>query len=161
MPKSAAPFDPAAGMLNAWAINHRINLYLLNNLPAGAWRAATLDGKGRTIASIAAHIHNVRRMWLQAVGVNPLPVKLEPENATLPEVQSAMEASTAAIADVLKAALAGDGRVKGFKPDASAFFAYLISHDGHHRGQIALLARQMGHPLPKSAGFGLWEWGTR
>ena len=40
-------------------------------------------------------------------------------------------------------------------------FAYLILHDAHHRGQICALARQLGHPLPKQATFGMWEWGTR
>jgi uncharacterized damage-inducible protein DinB len=40
-------------------------------------------------------------------------------------------------------------------------FSYLISHDAHHRGQICMLARQLGHTLPKAAGFGMWEWGSR
>ena len=40
-------------------------------------------------------------------------------------------------------------------------FGYLISHDAHHRGQISTLARQVGHPLPKQATFGMWEWGSR
>ena len=30
----------------------------------------------------------------------------------------------------------------------------------HHRGQIAILARQAGHPVPTQTGFGLWEWGS-
>jgi uncharacterized damage-inducible protein DinB len=37
----------------------------------------------------------------------------------------------------------------------------LIAHDAHHRGQIAMLARQLGHALPQKAMFGMWEWGTR
>jgi uncharacterized damage-inducible protein DinB len=41
------------------------------------------------------------------------------------------------------------------------FIAYLTSHDAHHRGQICMLARQVGHPLPKAANFGLWEWNKR
>jgi uncharacterized damage-inducible protein DinB len=51
--------------------------------------------------------------------------------------------------------------VKSFKPDVAAFFGYLIAHDAHHRGQIAMLARQVGHPLPQKAMFGMWEWGSR
>jgi uncharacterized damage-inducible protein DinB len=54
-----------------------------------------------------------------------------------------------------------DGRVKGFPPDAAGFFGYLIAHDTHHRGQICMLARQVGHPLPQKAMFGMWEWDTR
>jgi uncharacterized damage-inducible protein DinB len=51
--------------------------------------------------------------------------------------------------------------VKGFKPDVGGVVGYLIAHDAHHRGQISMLARQLGRPLSKSAGFGMWEWGTR
>ncbi|HUD99575.1 MAG TPA: DinB family protein [Bryobacteraceae bacterium] len=51
--------------------------------------------------------------------------------------------------------------MKGFKPDVVGMFAYLISHDAHHRGQIAALARQLGYSLPKQATFGMWEWGAR
>lgn len=58
-------------------------------------------------------------------------------------------------------ALRSEGRIKGFKPDAGSFLAYLFAHDTHHRGQISMLARQVGHPLSKSANFGLWAWGTR
>lgn len=34
-------------------------------------------------------------------------------------------------------------------------FAYPISHDAHHRGQICARARQLGHPLPKLATIGM------
>jgi hypothetical protein len=63
--------------------------------------------------------------------------------------------------EVLAASLKGDGRIKGCKPDAASFLGYLIAHDAHHRGQISMLARQLGHPLPPSGVFGMWEWGTR
>jgi len=43
----------------------------------------------------------------------------------------------------------------------SAFVAYLISHDAHHRGQICMLARQVGHRLPNAVIFGMWEWNKR
>jgi uncharacterized damage-inducible protein DinB len=35
-----------------------------------------------------------------------------------------------------------------------------VDHDVHHRGQISMLARQVGHPIPPKLNFGLWEWGT-
>ncbi|MEP6692590.1 MAG: DinB family protein [Gemmatimonadaceae bacterium] len=56
---------------------------------------------------------------------------------------------------------AGDGRVKNFRPDVAGFFAYLVSHDAHHRGQITMLARQLGAPVSQQAMFGMWEWGAR
>ena len=54
-----------------------------------------------------------------------------------------------------------DGGVKDFRPDVAGFFAYLIAHNAHHRGQVCLLARQLGYPVPQKAMFGMWEWGTR
>lgn len=46
---------------------------------------------------------------------------------------------------------------KGFRPDVAGFLGYLIAHDAHHRGQITMLAQQLGHPLPQKAMFGMWE----
>jgi len=40
------------------------------------------------------------------------------------------------------------------------FVGYLLAHDAHHRGQISMLARQVGHPVPPKVGFGLWELGA-
>lgn len=73
----------------------------------------------------------------------------------------ALDQSCRALNDVMTRALETDGRIKGFRPDVAGFFGYLIAHDAHHRGQIAMLARQMGHPLPQKVIFGMWEWGSR
>ena len=69
--------------------------------------------------------------------------------------------SGAAITNLLTKSLEADGKVKGFKPHAAAFVGYLISHESHHRGQIALTLKQAGKPLDKKIGYGMWEWGVR
>jgi uncharacterized damage-inducible protein DinB len=149
-------------LANAFATNNRINEYLIRNLPDEAWRAVPPGGKGRDIASIFAHLHNVRLMWLKSAGkTSPLPDKLEGDRFSKEDAIRALDASWRELDMVLKNSMAGDGRIKGFKPDVYSFLGYLFAHDAHHRGQIALLARQVGHPLNKSAGFGMWEWGTR
>ncbi len=164
MPANAQPaksFDVAGALLNSYATNDRINHYLVRNLAAEVWNMEPPEGKGRTISAIFAHMHNVRRMWLKAAGYQgAMPEKLE-RHGSQEQVIAALEASSAALSTVIATALAGDGRVKGFKPDVSGFLGYLIAHDAHHRGQAAMLARQLGFPLAKSATFGMWEWGVR
>jgi uncharacterized damage-inducible protein DinB len=150
-----------AALLNAFEINNRINLYVIQNLPAEAWMAKTPDGKGRNVAAIVAHMHNVRVMWLKACGAPSVPEQLDRSSVTPEQATRAFNESCDALMEIIHHALATDGRVKGFKPDVAGFLGYLISHDAHHRGQITMLARQLGHPLPKQAMFGMWEWGRR
>jgi uncharacterized damage-inducible protein DinB len=147
-------------LLNAFNTNNRINQYLIDNLPPAAWKAKP-EGKGRTIAAIVAHMHNVRVMWLKATKAEEIPAQLDRTTVTPGHAVRALERSRHALSLVLSQALAGDGRVKGFRPDVAGFFGYLIAHDAHHRGQITMLARQLGHPLPQRAMFGMWEWNSR
>jgi uncharacterized damage-inducible protein DinB len=158
--KNAAPFVLSEALLSAFVINDRINLYLIENLPEAAWRAEPPDGKGRDVASIVAHMHNVRVMWLKATK-GKVPEQLDRHRVTPPQAGKALEQSRAALKEVLQASLKADGRIKGFRPDVAGFFGYLIAHDAHHRGQITMLARQVGHPIPQKATFGMWEWGVR
>jgi uncharacterized damage-inducible protein DinB len=154
--------DATEALVAAFATNNRINEFLIRNLPDESWRATPPNGKGRDCASMLAHMHNVRLMWLKSAGkTTKLPDKLEGDSFTKDDAVRAFDESWKALDAVLRDALAGDGRIKGFKPDAYSFLAYLFAHEGHHRGQIAMLARQVGQPLSKSAGFGMWEWGTR
>ncbi len=159
--KPQAAFVIADALLGAYATNNRINVYLLENLPDEAWIAKPPGGKGRDISSIAGHIHNVRLMWLKASGATDIPAKLEPGTFTKQQAIAALEASWKALETALRTSLAGEGKIKSFKPDVVSFFGYLVAHDAHHRGQITMLARQLGHPISQSAMFGLWEWGTR
>jgi len=150
-----------AALTNAFEINNRINLYLIENLPSEAWNGKPADGKGRTVAAIVAHIHNVRIMWLKAAKAGDIPDQLDRAAVTPAQATKALESSCAALRTVIGGALQSDGRIRNFKPDVAAFLGYLIAHDAHHRGQITMLARQLGHALPQKAMFGMWEWGSR
>ncbi len=163
MAKAAnSPFPLPQALLAAFDTNDRINQYMVENLPAAAWRAEPLGGKGRTIAAIVAHMHNVRVMWLKASAKGrKIPEQLDRSSVTPEQASKGLEQSRRALSAVLKSALESDGRVKGFRPDVGGFFGYLIAHDAHHRGQICMLARQVGHPLSQKAMFGMWEWGMR
>ena len=159
---SPTAFSVTDSLLTAFDTNDRINQYLLINLPAEAWAAEPPGGKGRTIAAIIAHMHNVRVMWLKAAAKNgDLPDQLDKSKVTPSQAAKALDRSRDSLAALLKSSLAGNGQIKNFKPDVAGFFAYLIAHDAHHRGQVCQLARQVGHPLPQKAMFGMWEWGSR
>lgn len=150
-------------LVETWAIHDRINRYLLSAIPQEAL-AATIGGKGRTVHDLFAHIHNVRLMWLKASAPALLEglEKIEAKTVTSKEnLASALEASGRAIGELLTKAVAEGGKVKGFKPHATAFLGYLISHESHHRGQIGWALKHSGHPLDQKTAFGLWEWGVR
>ena len=163
MPSSAsksAPFDLKSAMLHAFDTNEKVNQFMLDNMPADAWRAEPANGKGRTVGAMVAHIHNVRVMWLKAAAKgSKIPDQLERDKVTIAGAKKGLTESHAALRALIEAAMKSDGRIKGFKPDVASFLGYLFAHDAHHRGQVMMLARQTGHPLPQSAQFGMWEWG--
>ncbi len=148
-------------LLNAFNTNNRINQYLIDNLALAAWKAKPPDSKGRTIAAIVAHMHNVRVMWLKAGKADEIPDQLDRTTVSPAQAIRALESSRHALSVVLSGAMSTNGRIRNFRPDAAGFLGYLISHDAHHRGQITMLARQLGHPLLQKAMFGMWEWGRR
>ena len=160
--KSAPPFSIAEALIGAFATNNRIDVYLIQNLPDEAWNAPPLGGKGRSIPAIAAHIHNVRLMWLKAAAKGSrIPPQLDRLKVTVDQARKGLAASHAAVAKLVEASLDSGGKVKNFPPDVAAFVAYLVSHDAHHRGQICMLSRQLGHRLPNAVMFGMWEWNKR
>ena len=171
MPKHSGPKPKTAvqpysaqlsdGLLNALDTNNRICQYLIENVPMEAWNAKAPDGKGRTIAAIVAHMHNVRVMWLKAAKAETIPDQLDRGTVTPKQANDALEDSCKALRAVTARALEADGRIRNFRPDVAGFFGYLIAHDAHHRGQITMLARQLGHSLPQEIMFGMWAWGSR
>jgi len=45
--------------------------------------------------------------------------------------------------------------------DVGHVLTYFVAHEGHHRGQIVMLARQLGYRLPAEIAGGLWQWSKR
>jgi hypothetical protein len=74
----------------------------------------------------------------------------------------ALPQSARAISGLLEAGLANGGHLAGFSPpEVTHFLAYHVAHEGHHRGQIVMVARQLGHRLPAEVTDGLWQWSKR
>jgi uncharacterized damage-inducible protein DinB len=149
--------------LESWDIHNRINLYVLDAVEPTSLRSLSAS-KGRNVGEQFAHIHNVRLMWLKTAAPELLKglTKLEKEKAfDRKQLRKSLSDSSVAIRCLLEQSLAQGGKVKRFKPHAAAFLGYLISHESHHRGQIALSLKQSGTPLDKKVQYGIWEWGVR
>jgi len=152
-----------AQLLETWEIHNRIVIYVLDAVAREALESAP-GAKGRSAGEMFAHLHNVRLMWLKSAGPDLLEGtnKVEKEDATDKDtLRRSLEESGRAIGTLLQQSLAAGGKVKGFKPHASAFLGYLISHEAYHQGEIGIVLAQSGHPLDKKVAYGMWEWGTR
>ena len=166
-PASARAPDLRQGMQETHAVNDRMNQLLLEHLDPRAWRAQLPGSKGRTIAAIFAHVHNIRCKWLRlsAAHLKP-PPRLDRARCTQKQAKQALAESAALCSQMLAEALAPQGRVKKFHRDGwarpwtpgAAMFAYMIMHEAHHRGQVCMLAHQLGFPLPDKAAYGIWGW---
>ena len=153
----------AALLLETWEIHSRINLYLLDAVEPEQLKDLAAS-KGRNVGEQFAHIHNVRLMWLKQAAPELIGklAKIEKEAATDKRLlQKSLAESALAINKLLTKSIESGGKVKGFKPHVTAFLGYLISHESHHRGQIALSLKQSNHPVSKKILFGIWEWGVR
>ncbi len=157
--------------------NDRINQILIEHLDPAVWTAKTTaqpraknpaKNNVRTIAAIFSHMHNVRCKWVRLAAPHlKVPQQLNRAHCTPRRARAALAESAARCAQMLAQALAGDGgRVKEFRRDGWArpwpagpeMLCYMLAHEAHHRGQVCMLAHQLGFPLPIKVMSGMWNW---
>ena len=157
-------------LLETYAANDAMNQLILSELNPRAWRAQLPEAKsgGRTIAAIFAHVHNARLKWLRLSAPHlKRPAMLDPSRCTMKQAAAALKKSATQCSRMLSDALsaAPDRRVKKFFrdgwmptwPAGGTMFAYMFAHEAHHRGQILMLAHQLGYrALDKTPG--IWQW---
>jgi uncharacterized damage-inducible protein DinB len=149
-----------------------MNQLLLAHLDPRAWRAQPPGAKGRggrTIAAIFTHLHNSRLTWLRNSAPHlKCPAPLDPHRCSMKQAAAAHKKSAKQCLRMLTNALSDEPerRVTKFSRDSyvptwpagGTMFAYMFSHEAHHRGQILLLAHQVGYRLPDHAAYGIWHW---
>jgi uncharacterized damage-inducible protein DinB len=150
-----------------FAANERMNQILIEHLGPTAWRAKP-PGNARTIAAIFTHMHNVRCKWVRLTAPHlKVPKQLQRTRCTPLQARLGLAESAALCAEMLAEALGdGSGRIEKFCRDGWArpwpvgveMLCYMLSHEAHHRGQVCMLAHQLGFPLPIDVASGIWNW---
>lgn len=167
-----SPADLRDMILDAWKTNNRVTIFLIENLPAELWEAKVPGAPRRTIRMIAGHIHNARCMWIKTLGKEhdiAVPRSVDRRKVKAKELSTALQRSSAGILRLLKLGCDQGGTIPGSSAyvwrnlplDVGHVLAYFIAHEGHHRGQIVMLARQLGYRLPLEVTGGLWHWSKR
>lgn len=163
------PDENAQALIDAWRTSHRVTAYLIENLPAELWSKTVPGSPRRTVRAIVAHIHNARCMWIKMIGAShgvTVPRTVNARTVRPAELLRALGRSSEGIIDLIELGAANGGAVppaawQNFPTDLVHFLSYFVAHEAHHRGQLCMLARQLGHRLPADVTAGLWQWKKR
>src|SRR5439155_9074606 len=115
---------------------------------------------------------NARCMWIKTLGKEhgiTAPRTVDRHNVKPRDLIRALQRSGAGISSLLKFGCDRGGTIPGSSSyvwrnlplDVGHVLCYFVAHEGHHRGQIVMLARQLGHRLPVEVTGGLWHWTKR
>ena len=151
-----------------FAASERLNQLLIEHLDPPVWTAKP-PGNVRTIAAIFTHMHNVRTKWIRLTAPHlQVPVRLNRTHCTPQQARRALAGSAARCEQML--ADVDAGRIQKFVRDGWAkpwpagphllteMLSYMVAHEAHHRGQVSMLAHQLGFPLSKQITANMWSW---
>ena len=170
-----------------FAAGDRMNQNLIEHLDPAAWSAkppaqppakspakppaltpAKAPGATRTIAAIFTHMHNVRCKWVRLTAPHlGVPAQLHRAHCTPQQARAGLAESAARCTEMLAEAFGNsEGSIQTFRRDgwASPFPAglemlcYMLAHEAHHRGQVCMLAHQLGFPFPHNVADAIWNW---
>ena len=167
-----AGLDFGDAAVEAWKTIDGTTRLLVEGIPREIWGAAAPNLPRRTIRSIAAHLHNARRLWIRTLGEEHgirRPERVDERTVTRRALVAALKRSGRGMVELFELGIANGGVLpmtklytwRNLPLDLGHVLAYFSAHEGHHRGQIVMLARQLGRPLPREVVDGLWQFSTR
>jgi uncharacterized damage-inducible protein DinB len=152
------PLDIEAELIEAFEQCGRTTEYLVGVVPDRLWHHPSPTGHGRTIAAMVAHIHGVRKTFAKMGGA-PVGPSLDRRRVTPAAAGRALRRLNDTLTERFRESLArGEVRIKGLPRRSVNMMAYLIEHDAHHRGQIMIRARELGHAFSGDDVMRIWGW---
>jgi uncharacterized damage-inducible protein DinB len=105
-------------------------------------------------------------MWIKMIGARhgvAVPKTVDARTVRPAELSRALERSSRGMIELIRLGVARGGSIppadwQNFPTDLAHFLSYFVAHEAHHRGQLVMLARQLGHRLPTEVTAGLWQW---
>ena len=166
------PLNQPDMLLDAWRTNNRVTVFLFENLPRELWEATVPGAPRRSVRMIAGHIHNARCMWIKTLGKEngiAVPRPVDRHRVRPKELIRALGQSSRGIVALLTLGRDRGGTIpiasayswRNLPLDVGHVLTYFVAHEGHHRGQIVMLARQLGYRLPVEVTGGLWHFAKR
>lgn len=161
------PKDPQeTRLIAAWRTNNRATTFLIENFPLALWPMQVPGVPRLTVGMLAAHLHNSRCRWVKSLGAPhgiKVPRLVDLRNVERDQLVKELSKSSDGMIKLIKLGMANDGRVpratwQNFPTDMEHFLSYFAAHEGHHRGQLCMAARQLGHRLPSNVADGMWQW---
>lgn len=153
------PLDVEHELLEEFVRCGQVTEHLVRVVPDRIWRLPPPSERGRTIAAIVAHMQSVRRTFARMGGARPGPPSLDRLTSTRVQAQRALRQSSADLTALFESAFAArQSRVTGMPRRAVNMLLYLVQHDAHHRGQIFMLAKDLGHEFRSEDVMRVWGW---